>query len=185
MDLLVKAYPAPGGVVSRHIHSLRPGVDSLEIKGPFKKLEYTPNMRKRIGMIAGGTGVTPMLQVIREILSNPADSTEVSLVFANVSESDILLRNELDALAYLFPNFNVFYTLDKPPKGWTGGTGFVSKDMVQKHMPPPGPDHMVLVCGPKGMVDMVSGPKANKDAQGPLTGLLAECGYTADMVYKF
>ena len=37
-------------------------------------------------MIAGGTGITPMLQVIREILSNPEDKTEISLIFANQSE---------------------------------------------------------------------------------------------------
>ena len=185
VDLLVKAYPAPGGVMSRHIHALRPGVDSLEVKGPFKKIPYQANMKKRIGMIAGGTGVTPMLQIIRQILSNPADSTEVSFIFANVTEKDILLREELDALSYLFPNFKVYYTLDKPPQGWKGGSGFVSKEMIKAHLPPPGPDSLVLVCGPKGMVEMVAGPKGSKDSQGDLSGLLAELGYEASQVYKF
>ena len=35
--------------------------------------------------IAGGTGITPMLQVASEVLRNPYDKTEVSLVFGNVS----------------------------------------------------------------------------------------------------
>jgi cytochrome-b5 reductase len=123
VDLMVKSYPAPGGQMSRHIHSLRPGSGFLELKGPFKKLEYKPNMKRKIGMVAGGTGIAPMLQIIREVLSNPEDATEVSLVFANVSESDILLRDELDALQYLYPNFKIFYTLDKPPRGWKFGAG--------------------------------------------------------------
>jgi len=101
VDLIIKSYPKPGGIMSRHIQSLRPGIDHVEMKGPFKKIDYRPNMCKKLGMIAGGTGITPMLQIIREVLSNPEDRTEISLIFANVSEDDILLRDELDALAYL------------------------------------------------------------------------------------
>jgi cytochrome-b5 reductase len=35
----------------------------VEVKGPFPKLAYVPNMKKNIGMLCGGTGITPMLQV--------------------------------------------------------------------------------------------------------------------------
>jgi cytochrome-b5 reductase len=45
-------------------------------------------------MIAGGTGITPMLQLIREMLQNPDESIELRLIFANQSEDDILLRDE-------------------------------------------------------------------------------------------
>ena len=38
------------------------------------------------GMVAGGTGLTPMLQVIKEILRNPEDKTSVHLIFANNGE---------------------------------------------------------------------------------------------------
>ena len=66
--------------------------DNVKVKGPFSKLPYTPNMKRHIGMIAGGSGITPMLQVLQQILSNPADTTEVSLVYANHSEDDIILK---------------------------------------------------------------------------------------------
>ena len=49
-------------------------------------------------MIAGGTGITPMLQVIRAILKNPRDTTKLYLIFANQTEEDILLRQELESL---------------------------------------------------------------------------------------
>jgi len=42
-------------------------------------LPYTPNMKKRIAFIAGGTGVTPALQLVREVLSNSDD--KVNLIF--------------------------------------------------------------------------------------------------------
>jgi cytochrome-b5 reductase len=61
-ELLVKGYEQ--GVVSKYLISLKAG-DSVEIKGPFPKLPYTANMKKSIGMVAGGSGVTPMLQDIK------------------------------------------------------------------------------------------------------------------------
>lgn len=57
--------------------------------------------------IAGGSGLTPMLQVAQEITRNPEDKTEVTLVYANVSEDDILLRRELDDMARKHKNFKV------------------------------------------------------------------------------
>lgn len=56
------------------------------MKGPLPKIEYKPNIKKHIGMIAGGSGITPMLQVAHEILKNPQDQTEVRLIFANVTK---------------------------------------------------------------------------------------------------
>ena len=50
-------------------------------------------------MIAGGSGITPMFQVAQGILRNPLDATKVFLIYANVTEEDILLRKELDAWA--------------------------------------------------------------------------------------
>ena len=34
-------------------------------------------------MIAGGTGITPMLQLVREMFFDKEDSTHISLIFAN------------------------------------------------------------------------------------------------------
>ena len=45
-----------------------------------------------------------MLQVVDEVLANPADRTKVSLVFGNVSEADILLKDELCNWARMYPH---------------------------------------------------------------------------------
>ena len=74
------------------------------------------------GMLAGGTGVTPMFQVVNAILRDPRDKTQLSLIFANVTEDDILLRTELDTLAAVHPNFSVHYVLNNPPAGADAGT---------------------------------------------------------------
>lgn len=86
-------------------------------------------------MIAGGTGITPMLQIIRAVNrgrphNGGSDLTEVDLIFANVNEEDILLREDLDTLAAKDTRFRVHYVLNNPPENWTGGTGFVTPDII-------------------------------------------------------
>ena len=55
--------------------------------------------------ISGGSGITPMLQVVQEVLRHPEDRTEVSLIFANISDKDILLKQTFDDLAAKHRNF--------------------------------------------------------------------------------
>jgi ferredoxin-NADP reductase len=55
------------------------------------------------GMIAGGTGITPMYQVAQTVLRDTGDRTSFSLIFANVNADDILIKGELDALAAAYP----------------------------------------------------------------------------------
>lgn len=99
-------------------------------------------------MIAGGTGITPMLQIIRAALKNPLDRTKLNLIYANVNPDDILLKKELDDLASAHPNrFTVYYVLNNPAPGWTGGVGFISKEQIEKYMPATDANVKVLMCG--------------------------------------
>lgn len=150
-DLLIKSYPT--GNISKHMASLGVG-QTLRVKGPKGAFVYTPNMVRHFGMIAGGTGITPMLQVVRAIIRGRAagDKTEVDLIFANVTPQDILLKEDLDALAKEDAGFRVHYVLDKPPAGWTGGVGYVTAEMITQWLPKPASDVKLLLCGPPPMV---------------------------------
>lgn len=67
---------------------------------------------------SGGTGITPMLQLIRHITKDQSDKTEMALLFANQTEKDILLRKELEAIVEQFPEkFKLWYTIDVPSEG--------------------------------------------------------------------
>jgi cytochrome-b5 reductase len=174
------------GPMSNHIHSLKPG-DSLDIKGPLPKYQWTANKHPHITLIAGGTGITPMYQLARAIFSNPDDRTKVTLVFGNLSDEDVLLRDELAKLENTYPQrFRAFYVVDKPSPGWTGASGRVTPELLKTVMP--GPDDKeskVFVCGPPGMMKAISGAKKSPRDQGELSGILKELGYTEDQVYKF
>jgi cytochrome-b5 reductase len=186
MDLLVKKYP--NGPMSTHLHELKPG-QTLDIKGPIPKYPWSPNKHEHIALIAGGTGITPMYQLIRAVLQNPEDKTKITLVFGNVTEEDILLRKELEALENTHPRqFRTFYVLDRAPKGWNGHQGYISKELLKTVLPEPkeGPDKIkVFVCGPPGMMEHISGNKKSPKDQGELKGILKELGYTPEQVFKF
>ena len=68
----------------------------MKFRGPKGNFAYSANMARRIGMIAGGTGITPMLQIIKAIARGRrnGDKVVVDLIFANVSFDDILLKDE-------------------------------------------------------------------------------------------
>jgi cytochrome-b5 reductase len=172
--------------MSEHIHSLNPG-DSLAFKGPLPKYPWEANKHEHIALLAGGTGITPMYQLLRAIFNNPEDKTKVTLVFGNPGPEDILLKKELDELENTYPQrFKAFYLLDNPPKEWTGGKGFITKDLLKTVLPEPKEKNVkVFVCGPPGMYQALSGPKVSPKDQGELTGALKELGYDKDQVYKF
>ena len=79
----------------------------------------------------------------------------------------------------------VHYLVDKPSSSWKGGSGYVTAALLKETMPPPSDSHMILVCGPPGMMESVSGGKAKDYTQGELKGLLKHLNYNASEVFKF
>ncbi|GAA5963660.1 hypothetical protein JCM21900_001968 [Sporobolomyces salmonicolor] len=178
-DLLIKSYPT--GNISRHFSELKVG-DYVDVKGPKGQMRYSPEFANTIGMIAGGTGITPMLQIIRAALKNPIDKTQLSLIYANVSFEDILLKAELDRLASEHPDqFKVYYVLNNPPEGWTGGVGFVNSEMIGKHLPGHAEDSKMLLCGPPPMMGAMKAVLLN-DYKWPAPKTISKMG---DPVFLF
>lgn len=185
MDLLVKVYfknvhPKfpDGGKMTQYLERMSIG-DYIDVRGPNGLLVYDglgqfsikPNKQsgprktvyKHFAMIAGGSGITPMLQVIKDVLKNPNDRTKLYLIFANQTEKDILLREELDELTAAHSSrFHLWYTLDKAPDNWKFSEGFVSADMIEKHFPPPSDNVLVSMCGPPPMIQFACNPALDK-----------------------
>lgn len=112
VSFVIKVYKAgvhpkfpDGGQMSQHLDSLKIG-DKMLMKGPKGHMEYFGNgkfqvkplgkpMQQRscgcIGMMAGGTGITPMLQILHFIFKQPADTTVIKMIYANQSKFSVLL----------------------------------------------------------------------------------------------
>jgi len=185
MDLVVKVYfknvhPKfpDGGKMSQYLENMKIG-DTIDVRGPSGNLIYNGNGEfsvrkdkntdpktvcvKRVSMIAGGTGITPMLQLIRAVFRDTNDRTELSLLFANQTEDDILLREELEDVQKQFPErFKLWYTVDRPTEGWAYSSGFVSADMIKDHLFPPSDDQLVVMCGPPPMINFACIPNLDK-----------------------
>mmetsp|Transcript_4615 Transcript_4615/g.6757 ORF Transcript_4615/g.6757 Transcript_4615/m.6757 type:complete len:250 (-) Transcript_4615:158-907(-) len=169
VKFVIKAYPPcarfpKGGKMSQHLDRLKVG-DTIDIRGPVGEFDYQGNgsftldgeecKATRYNMVAGGTGITPVMQIAAEILRHPEDTTQMSIIFACREEGDLLMRSTLDEWAARFPKkFKVHYILsDAWPKDWKYSTGFVNKDLFKEHFYPPAKDCYNLMCGPPIMLD--------------------------------
>ncbi|KAL7516059.1 hypothetical protein ACHAWX_001121 [Stephanocyclus meneghinianus] len=179
VTFVIKVYKAgvhpkfpEGGKMSQHLDSLEVG-DAVDMRGPkghmtyYKDGKFTvhPLLKKDVdqqrtakhfGMIAGGTGITPMLQIMNAVLRDePNSDITVSLIYANQTEDDILVRKELEECVEKYPSrFKLHYTLDRPPVNWKHSTGFITKEMIQTHLPMCASDGstQILMCGPPPMI---------------------------------
>lgn len=196
VDLIIKIYfknvhprYPEGGKMTQYLENMKIG-DTILFRGPNGRLFYngpgnlgikqykTSEPEKKLvhhlGMIAGGTGITPMLQLIRHITKNPKDRTKMSLIFANQTEEDILVRKELEDISRThLDQFNLWYTLDRPPLGWKYSSGYVTADMIKEHLPAPGKYTLILVCGPPPLIQTAAHPNLEK------------LGYTKDMIFTY
>ena len=82
-DLTVKRYES--GLVSKYLHQQRVG-DSVLMSGPNPGGHWVDGMAKRVGFVAGGTGITPMISIIRWILTQRIEA-DLFLIFANKTEA--------------------------------------------------------------------------------------------------
>jgi len=178
---MVKIYP---GGLSKHMDAMAVG-DTLDFKHiPFNVKTQYPFNKKHIGMIVGGTGITPMLQALHAILGTEGDSTKVTMLFGNRTEKDILARTTLDEWCAAYADrLSVTHVLSETSDGWAGATGFINSDLIKDHMPSPsdGDEGQIWICGPPPMYDALCGARGEEG----LTGVLAEMGYSAGQVYKF
>lgn len=186
MDLVVKVYFRDvhpkfpeGGKMSQHLENMTIG-DSIDVRGPSGLCVYNglgifsikPDKKSpaktvdvtHVSMIAGGTGITPMLQLITAVFRDPIhDQTNLALLFANQSEEDILVREELEAIQAEHPDrFKLWYTVDRPKEGWKYSSGFVDADMIKEHLFEPSDKNLVLMCGPPPMINFACQPNLDK-----------------------
>uniref|UniRef100_A0A7S1C1T7 NADH-cytochrome b5 reductase n=1 Tax=Bicosoecida sp. CB-2014 TaxID=1486930 RepID=A0A7S1C1T7_9STRA len=170
VDFVIKVYDR--GVMSKHVDSLRAG-DSLEMRGPRGAFSYEHGLThvgkrsapvKQLAMVAAGSGITPMMQVLRTALLDNDSPVELTLLFANRTRADIIMRAELDKLAAAKPTaFRVTYFVSDGGGAGDGEgkeddgviVGRIDQAALAKHLPPPSTDICVLVCGPSSFNDDV------------------------------
>lgn len=169
LELLVKIYFATpsskGGKMTMALDNLTIG-SLVEFKGPVGKFTYLGkgkvilNGKARVvqsfRMICGGSGITPIFQVLRAVMQDPEDTTTCVVLNANRKEEDILCKDDLDAFAAADSrNCSIIHTLTSASSSWTGLRGRISAQHLKEYVPPR-EGTMVLICGPEAMEKSVS-----------------------------
>ena len=122
LDLLVKVDPRAGGM-SAHLASLHPG-DSLEVQGPLGGLDAALGpggffgRARRLALIAGGTGIAPMLQLLRTTWVRDLD-VPVRLIFSAAVPEQLAFLPWLRRKSRMHPSFTFACTVDAVPPGCT------------------------------------------------------------------
>lgn len=169
LELLVKVYfdseaGTPGGRMSQALDQLAIGA-TVELKGPVGRFEYVGRgvcmlggVERLVGsfvMIAGGSGITPIWQVLRAVLEDPGDQTSCIVLDGNRMEEDILCREEMDNLVKGREHrCRLLYTLTRPPEGWNGEKGRIGRALLEReirHLRTDRKDALALICGPESM----------------------------------
>ncbi|KRX41668.1 Importin-7 [Trichinella murrelli] len=181
-----------GGKMTQYLDNLKIG-DSINIRGPggrfaiksSKKADPVQKKYKKVAMLAGGSGITPMYQLIKASLADSYDKLEIHLIYANKSwsfeqlslqsEQDILLFEELLNLEMKHPTrFRVWFTIDaRKGKVWTYSIGFINSEIIKEIFPQPSADLLVLMCGPDAMIETACQPNLDK------------LGYARDNRFKY
>ncbi|XP_056421991.1 cytochrome b5 reductase 4 [Hyla sarda] len=142
--------------------SFTPNIDKLEIgdhisvsspQGSFKMAKID-NMED-IFLVAAGTGFTPMVKLLKNLLSSSSSLRKVKLIFFNKTEDDILWKEQLEKLCLLDKRFDTQFILSEPSESWVGHKGQISSSLLLEALSRSKEDSSVFicVCGPNDFVD--------------------------------
>lgn len=147
VDLVVKLYP--DGVFSRFLREdARPGAP-VRVLGPYGQLKIHLSHRDVL-MIAGGSGLAPLLSMLRDLAHRGFDRP-VTLFFGARTPEDLYLTEEIRAAGSRLGGFEFVPVLSEAwPADWSGPTGLVT-DAVRRWRAELA--HDVYLCGPPPMID--------------------------------
>ena len=209
VDFLIKDYGEHHGTMSRFLHHIEIGSDVISFQhiAPNVKIQAPFSHIKHIIMLAGGTGITPMLQALHSILggsprastsitmssSTTASPPRVTLLYGSQNSQDILGQSLLDQWAQDYRDrFTLIHVLSDEPSTspWNGCRGFLDSELLEEYLPPSSKkgednhddDVLILVCGPPPMYQALCGPRQESEK---VSGILGQMGFTSKEVYKF
>jgi len=174
LHVLVKVYfdteKRAGGKMTKALDAIPIG-HFVDFKGPIGKFEYLtrgnctigskPRFIKRFIMICAGSGITPIFQVLRAVLSDPEDQTRCLVIDGNRLEQDILCKDDMDMLVRgKEDRCRLLYLLTQPSDGWQGLKGRVGKELLEREVGncvAKNGEDLVLICGPEALEKGVHG----------------------------
>ncbi len=146
----------PGGIATTYIHQHLKEGDIVNLNGPHGDFFYQDNREKEMVMVGAGTGMAPILSILRFMRDNEIDR-KIKFYFGARTPEDLFLLDEINGFYENFSDYKFIPTLSRVTEehNWTGETGRVN-DALMKHMESPDSKEAYL-CGSPPMIDSVTG----------------------------
>ncbi len=126
------------------------------VDGPYGSfsIDRHPHAKEFV-FIAGGIGITPLMSMLRT-MADRGDQRKATLIYANKTIETTTFSEELQELSGRL-NLKQVLVLEAPPQGWEGERGFVTAEVLKRHLPTErGKDQVeIFICGPGPMMDAV------------------------------
>jgi glycine betaine catabolism B len=148
LDITVKRDPN-GGVVSNWLNDHLKIGDPINVKGPFGKFSCAKNIPKKVLFIAAGSGIVPIMSMLRWLTETEAP-IDIVLLLSFRTLYDIIYSDELNLIAARHKNIKLFITLTQEPLAfsqWQGLAGRINENLLAGLVPDL-PERVVYLCGP-------------------------------------
>lgn len=140
----------PQGAMSDYVRGLAKPGDDMPITGPFGRF-YLRAPTRPILMVAGGTGLAPMLSMLEELRDRGGTDQPVRLLYGANTPAELFGAKDLESFAAAGIDLTVERAVVEGADGWTGKVGFVT-DLLRPELVHGG-DCDVYLCGPPPMID--------------------------------
>ncbi|MEW6730104.1 MAG: photosystem P840 reaction-center cytochrome c-551 [Acidobacteriota bacterium] len=141
------------GYVSRFLNERAMVGLTVEAKGPSGQFFFDETKHKKIALIAAGSGITPMMSILRYI-DDRCLSTDVTLIYSVRTNKDIIFEKDFAHLKTRLDNFRYLVSLSKPTGEWKGPSGRLNRALIESNVKNIA-DTTFFLCGPKGFMDSV------------------------------
>ena len=140
------------GDFTRRVRDMVPG-QRVFLDGPYGAFSIDRHFAPGYVFIAGGVGITPMMSMLLT-LADRGDRRPLHLFYANKLWEEVTFREEIEALQTRL-RLSVIHALEAPPAGWTGESGFVTRQVLDRWLPAERQSLEYFVCGPYPMREAV------------------------------
>lgn len=144
------------GDFSNTIKDIKPG-ETFYVDGPYGTFNLDEHYDKHLVLIAGGIGSAPVLSILRTMGDRCCEKS-VIFFYGNPTWESVIYREELDDLEKEI-DLKVVHVLERPPEGWEGESGFITAEVLKRHLPGNYQDcqYLFFLCGPMPMIEAVEG----------------------------
>ena len=142
------------GEVSSYLHDVVTQGDRIEVRGPIGGyFVWEAGMNEPLLLIAGGSGVVPLMSMLRHRAASGANNP-TALLYSSRNFEDVIYYNELNVLSKSNGGLKVFHTLTRSqPADWKGYARRIDEAMLGEVAGPLGRSAQVFICGPTLMVE--------------------------------